>query len=763
MSSSNPAAWSWPLAVDQYDRAPELTAAERQALACLGTSHGFGGRTLETVLRSCAPAARLIAPLQDAMDALHGNEYWKERALIALLRGCWWEQRAFWGWDLPTWARLLAPAATRELTANQPTTPGATRHYMISAAYLLGCLDDLGAIRTVEWRGIASKALGSPVVASLERIDAVLAGWGYAAATRRTTRSVTARALLQCRSPLLEHLTSEALEELRALPDFSKRQRGTVAPLARALVELGLLPPPLAIASASRDLEPQWTARLAPAWVATVRRWEATSTLAPKTRVTVRTWLLKVGRWAWEHHPAVAAPAHWDRELAADAVAVIDHLRVGDYSFLPPSVAGERGKPLAPRSKAAALAALRTFFRDLQEWEWIPRRFDPLRAFSTPRSVRALIGPAPRPLADDVWAKLMWAGLDLSRDDFQALERRTSYPIALIRALAITWLFAGLRSDELLRLEVGCIRQSGGEPGVATEDGASRSDVCLLDVPVHKTGQAYTKPVDQVVGQAIAAWEAIRPSQPTRRDRKTGQPTAPLFLYRARPVSAKFLNHSLIRLLCDKAGVPTRDATGAITSHRARATIASQLYNAKEPMSLFELQAWLGHRSPSSTQHYARITPHTLTKAYTDAGYFARNLRAIAVLVDREVVESGAAATGTPWQYFDLGHGYCTYSFFEQCPHRMACARCDFYLPKASTRAQLLEAQENLQHMLVEIRLTETERAAVEDGSAALEQLIERLADLPTPAGPTPRTLQATFISLDMLETPAVLPAEVFP
>ena len=54
-----------------------------------------------------------------------------------------------------------------------------------------------------------------------------------------------------------------------------------------------------------------------------------------------------------------------------------------------------------------------------------------------------------------------------------------------------------------------------------------------------------------------------------------------------------------------------------------------------------------------------------------------------------------------PWQFYDLGHGYCSYSFFEQCPHRMACARCDFYLPKHSGKAQLLEAKDNLQRMLV--------------------------------------------------------------
>jgi hypothetical protein len=183
---------------------------------------------------------------------------------------------------------------------------------------------------------------------------------------------------------------------------------------------------------------------------------------------------------------------------------------------------------------------------------------------------------------------------------------------------------------------------------------------------------------------------------------------------------------------------------GAITSHRARATIATQLYNAKDPMSLFELQAWLGHSNPSSTQHYARITPLTLTKAYTDAGYFARNVRTIEVLLDRDAITNGQAASGGPFEFYDLGHGYCSYSFFEQCPHRMACARCDFYLPKQSSETQLLEAKEGLQRMLVQIPLTDEERAAVETDEHAVVRLIDLLADTPTPPGPTPRELAPT-------------------
>jgi hypothetical protein len=214
-----------------------------------------------------------------------------------------------------------------------------------------------------------------------------------------------------------------------------------------------------------------------------------------------------------------------------------------------------------------------------------------------------------------------------------------------------------------------------------------------------------------------------------------------LFACRGRRIGESFLNHTLIPALCRKAGVPERDARGAITSHRARATIATQLFNAKEPLSLFELQAWLGHSSPQTTHYYARITPTRLAKAYADAGYFARNVRAIEVLIDQVAITSGAATQGQPWRFYDLGHGYCTYDFFDQCPHRMACAKCSFYRPKGSSQAQLLEAKANLLHLKQEIPLTDEELAAVDDGLEALERLCTQLADVPTPAGPTPRDL----------------------
>jgi hypothetical protein len=219
-----------------------------------------------------------------------------------------------------------------------------------------------------------------------------------------------------------------------------------------------------------------------------------------------------------------------------------------------------------------------------------------------------------------------------------------------------------------------------------------------------------------------------------------------LFVNRGRMIGMAFLNATLIPLLCRQAGIPEADARGKLTSHRARSTIASLLGNAKEPMTLLELQQWLGHRWPSSTQHYFQILPTKLGRVYADADYFRRNVRIVDVLIDEQAVTSGAAAQGLPWKYFDLGHGLCANPFYEQCPHRMACARCPFYRPKPATLEANVEGAARLHQMTrmqQTLSLTDDELAAVTEGAELLQALVDRLKDVPTPAGPTPRQLEA--------------------
>ncbi|MCK9904804.1 tyrosine-type recombinase/integrase [Frankia sp. Cpl3] len=567
----------------------------------------------------------------------------------------------------------------------------------------------------------------------------MLAGWGYRLGDERDKLlpTVVCHLLLLNRSPRLADWSSDLFGQARAEGGLPAHQFAVLNAVQRAAASLGLCEPPAR--GDSREPTPEG---VPPSWADWVQRWYATSTLTPRVRRGFRTTLLKAGRWLAAEQPTIIEPQQWSRQTCAAWVAALDRMRVGDFVQRDAGLHHRAGQPLSAATKATYLTAVRTFFRDCQEWEWLPRRFDPQRVLATPRSVAAQIAPNPRTIADEVWAKLLWAGLNLAADDLPASRAGVFYPLEMVRAIALTWLFSGLRSDEITRLRLGCIRwqQHTDTAGTASEGGDA---VCLLDVPTHKTGTAFTKPVDPLMGRVIDAWQHARPHQPAMPDRRTGEQVDFLFAFRARRVPQTYINTSLIPVLCRKAGVPRADVRGAITSHRARSTIASQLYNAKEPMSLFELQAWLGHRSPQSTQHYAKISPVTLTRAYGDAGYFARNVRTIEVLLDRDAVASGAAAGGDPWQYYDLGHGLCSYTFFEQCPHRMACARCDFYTPKDSTKAQLLEAQAGLQRLLASIPLTDDERAAVDDDNAALGRLLERLADVATPAGPTPRELRA--------------------
>ncbi len=730
----------------RWDRRVALLDGEAAALLALGP---VGLRRNRGVPRRTAPQwnalARLVEPLDETLAALHHGEHVRYRragahAAGAVLQHCADSGRSWWGWAPWEWARLCGTSAREFVTAQTPPTESTVRPYVVALAYLLGGFTDFHRLGTFNRLHLACLIFGEPAVEeSLQRAGEVLDRWGYRDSLGKSRmRGVFSQALLLNRSPRLDDLSTASFAALRTHPATDGHQGSMLYALQRVVAALGYCDPPVRTGyNHATDIE-----GTDPAWADWIERWYATSTLTPKVRATFRTIMAKAGRWLAAEHPEITEPGQWTRATCAAWVAAVDRMSVGDWVQRRDALGGRVGEAISPRTKAQNLVAARTFFRDCQEWEWIPRRFDPNRALALPRSVAALIGTNPRVIADEVWAKLLWAGLNLA-------TRRSARQLHLLSDgvdprghtdLAV--LRAAQRRDR---------PAAGGMHPLAARRPAHRRRLARdprrgRGLPARRARAQDRHRVHQArrsrsSGQAIEAWQALRPSQPKRLDRKTKQHVHMLFSVRAQPVAKVYINHTIIPALCAKAGVPTADVRGNITSHRARSTIASQLYNAKEPMTLFELQAWLGHRTPNTTQHYAKITPNTLSKAYSEAGYFARNVRTIEVLIDRDAVTSGAAAAGEPWQHYDLGHGWCTYTFFEQCPHRMACARCDFYTPKDSTKAQLLEAKDNLQRMRATIPLTDDERAAVDDGHTAVTALLDRLADVPTPAGPTPREL----------------------
>jgi len=757
--------WCWPVDHVADERRLTLSAEEL--------------RELEQLLALGRLPSRLSTPLEQVLHPVYAlfeqcaaarvtRVHARRLLLVEMSR----LQRPWWAWTEDDWSQILCENAV----AFAQRYPGAQdcRHLILAVAYWFGHFTAFHTLGEFSRKTLANTFFGEARMhAVLLRIQEGVQHWGSVQLRSGPLDSVVREMLLRNRSPDLEDLTfAFLLDQLQHAP--TPAFEGAVITLSHALMGLGLLPRALSRRLLHPDrkrypapLLEEGTVTVAPAWLQVCQRWCQVSTLSHSTRDHYYRALLQVGRWLTKEHPEALEPEAWTREFAAIFVAFVDHMRVGEWAEpgQEKKIANQEriGQPLTPRAKVHIIAAVRTFFLDCQNWEWIPRRFDPHRCLATPRAIKALIGPDPRVIQTDVWAKLLWAGLSLQQEDIASwtnasykdqTKRYVIYPLEMVRAMAIVWLFCGLRSDEWSRLRVGCVRWQREEVRIpGTEEVLGKEGVCLLDIPTHKTGTAFTKPVDRVVGEAIAHWEAIRPVQSPRLDLKTNEEVHFLFSFRDKHAEKYYLNKVLIGLLCKKAGVPRQDARGPITSHRARSTIATQLFNAAEPMSLFELQEWLGHRYLSSTQQYAKVSPTRLAQSKAKAEYFERNLRLIDVLIDQDAVKSGAAAEGQPWRYYDLGHGLCTYDFFDTCPHRMACAKCSFYVPKGSSLEQIVEGKANLLRMKQELSLTEEEVAAVDDGLVALDTLRQRLADVPTPTGPTPRQLAADFPGFIAVQT----------
>jgi integrase len=711
--------WSWPIEATRYDRSHNLTPGERRFLTL---ELPLRIKTSKTRQPSLDAVERLSRPLHDVFDYIEFKGPKRRSLVFYLLEEMGRRDRALWAWTDGEWIDLVE---CRRYDGN----------CILATAFLLRGFDMLASFpkRRHIFSCLARRIFGFKRFAAADRkVKAGLRELGYCIRTLRLVPRTLAQLMLITRSPRIEDITETALLQLQGLNGTVSLEQCVFA-LSRLLASEGIIDQPVRRLGLQpkmiRGATEEIITNVPREWARLARYWHETSTLTPRSRLRMYYRLLAVGRWLHATRPHIESPEQWTRKVASEAMAMCIDLKSCEWSL---SKIARRfansGKPVCANSKIDVIYTLRTFFRDLQEWEIIPRTFDPHAAFRVPRSLRALIGFDPRVLPDDVWAKLIWAGLNITAADLSAQGsanrgRSHYYPLSLVRALSVIWLFAGLRWDEIRRLRLGCIRWQENAPG---------ERVCLLSIPVNKTSTAFSKPVDTIVGEIVEAWEKDRPVQMKLVDPKTGEQIDYLLAYRSKALGYQYINKVLIPSLCAKAGIPNKDVRGRITSHRARSTIATQLFNAREPMSLFEVQAWLGHKNPCTTQYYAKINPSKLTKSYEKAGYFERNVRAIEVLIDQDVVRKGLAADEA-WKFFDLGHGYCTYDFFDQCPHRMACAQCSFYVPKESARAQMLEATTNLLRLRQDIPLSEPELEAVEQGLAAYEKLIANLRDVPTP------------------------------
>lgn len=450
--------WTWPLRLDCYDRTSSLSVSEREALSTLVQRHSPRRRgtwpiAVETALH------RLLWPLQETLDYLdiprnkHGVVM---RVLIVEMQR---RQTSFWAWSDDEWVETIA--LTRETFVKQNAHSSAVlgRSEVLAIAYLLCDFTSLFLFpkQRVHRHTLARNVFGKEALNHADqRVYAVMQGWGYAqrsSAWSELDNTLCTALLLNC-SPHLEDLTVESLLALRNQVE-GERMEGYINLLSRVLAELHIIDVAFPMGNQPIPAKQRCdTEGIAPVWVEWCFRWHTTATrLAPETRDKYLSSLLKVGRWLALHHPEITAPGQWTYTLAAEWVAQVDSLHIGEFceETTYQTAHGLVGKPQGPRSKHHHLAVMRAFFKDVQEEPYhVPRAFDPTRAFRTPRSIQRLIGPSPRDIDPLIWARLVHAAIHLTEEDLpRSPSQSIQYPLLLVLAIAVTWCYSALRSDEI--------------------------------------------------------------------------------------------------------------------------------------------------------------------------------------------------------------------------------------------------------------------------------------------------------------------------
>jgi hypothetical protein len=747
--------WAWPLDLKAYDLDPELSWSEVEALRRGGPVKLRRSQSGRGDLVVQPPELRRFAePFYDAVRLSEDNRLAAARAAGAapgrgpsLSFSVLWRAvvdrmrrtgRSYREWADEEWAEFFVHPGR-----HPSGIPASNRCHFAAAAYLLG------SMRYVVWyRGcfhrLATRVFGHErVAATYAEVERACEEVGIATSLPSHARFAVGYLMLVSASPNLADADAQALDDTMHDPRASRTLKTGLYKAVTALHKLGIVPErPNAkgekVGAAHFGRHESVRRHANPEWHAWCRRWHAASPERGRMHKYHR--LTRVGLWLAEQHPEVKGPQDWDWDVCRSFVAMVSDMRISQYVIRPlKQNEKRRGEPVKAWTKAKMLSAVRTFFWDLQRLGWIEARFNPARALESPKAFKtSSLPPEPRDIDEKVWLKLVWAALNLEREDLPAGTCKPAgsygaYPFEMIKAMAVVWTHAGLRKNEIRRLRLGCVRPQT-EP-IESESGGEQvapGTICYLSVPFSKQSPAYVKPVSAAVEQAISAWIAVRPPQPLHTDRTTGERVDFLFSNRGHPVSDSYLGRKVIPLLCQKAGVPREDSKERITPHRARSSAVTMLANSRHQMSDFDLMRWCGHTSPSALGYYLRRREHKLAAAFAKAD---ESSHLIEVLVDQEAVLDGSAAAGEPWKYYDLGDSYCTYLFWSQCQHRLACSRCSFNVPKGSAEAGVIEAKVNLARFLESVPLSDEERAAVEGDAAVLERLLSRLKGTKAPDG----------------------------
>ena len=249
-------------------------------------------------------------------------------------------------------------------------------------------------------------------------------------------------------------------------------------------------------------------------------------------------------------------------------------------------ISPKTGRRLIPQTQRSRVIRLAQFFHDAEAWCWeeVPRW--------------PLIGHRDLPRRPDRVPRYIPAGeLAKLMDAIRAL----SCPYQRASLLLARW--SGARRSEIQRLTTDCLDRY--------PDGTAR-----LRIPVGKTGRERVIPLHDEAAEGLQAVLAMRASGTERRllDERTGQLVRFVFLRFGKLLSHRYLFGTPLQRTCEAAGLIDATGKAAVTPHRFRHTIGTEL--AERGAKLHTIMSILGHESPQMSMVYARISDAEVLRDY---------------------------------------------------------------------------------------------------------------------------------------------------
>ena len=306
-------AWTWPVELSRYERGTDLTLAQKEALALM--VRNMDSTNSESYMQ-VAPSELegLFSPVYEVLELMGSDGTSRLHAIRRLLWQMHHRGRPYWAWSMEEWLKVLRDEgpATEQNTSRR--THG--RQNLVAMAYLLCGFEELEAVRGLRVRPLAERVFGKKRVDAVrERIYGRLVGWGHSPkmfSLSGTTgeHSTLERMLLANRSPHLEDLTIEKLEEMHRLRMPHSNKPFLVA-ISRVLAVEGLITRSLAQAQKSDyPHEGRQLSGCPEEWVRWCKKWFDTATITESTRRHYYGNLLRAGRWMANTHPVLRAPSN---------------------------------------------------------------------------------------------------------------------------------------------------------------------------------------------------------------------------------------------------------------------------------------------------------------------------------------------------------------------------------------------------------------------------------------------------------------------